>query len=133
MKKRRIIGLLSVLIAFPNLFLCIGLLGWHDFPITHWLVLEKLSIIVCGIIGGVLLWNGRRTGYLLSIIAWLIVFKGSSSSLYYFYFGKGHLEANALLKQVWRNYALLGVIPSILILFILLRDLITSSKIQRLN
>jgi hypothetical protein len=133
LEKRKIIGILTVLIAFPDLFLSVLLIGRYDFPINHWFVLEKLLIVVFGIIGGILLWNGRRIGYILSIIAWMIVFKESSLSLYHFYFGTGHLEANALLKRLWRNYALLEVIPSILIVFILIRDLITSSKIQRNN
>jgi hypothetical protein len=133
MEKRRIIGTVTVLIAFPYLFLSVVLTGRYDFPIIHWFILEKLSIVIFGVIGGVLLWNGRRIGYILSLIAWIIIFEESSSTLYHSYFGKGYLEANALLNRIWRNYALLEVIPSILIVFVLIRDLFTSPKIQRNN
>jgi hypothetical protein len=128
MEKRRIIGTVTVLIAFTSAFLSVALIGRYDFPIIHWFILEKLSIVVFGIIGGVLLWNGRRIGYILSIIAWIIVFAESSSTLYHFYFGKGYLKSHEFLDRAWRNYALLEVIPSVLIVAVLIRDLLTSPK-----
>lgn len=133
MEKRKIIGILTVLIAFPYLFLSVVLIGRYDFPIIHWFILEKLSIVAFGIIGGVLLWNGRRIGYILSTIAWIIVFAESSSTFYHFYFGKGYLKTYEFLDRTWRNYTLLEAIPSILIVFLLIRDLSTSPKIKRNN
>jgi len=75
-----------------------------------------------------MLWNGKRMGHILCLIAWMIVFEASSSSLYQFYFGIGHSKINDFLKQIWGYRTLLGIIAAVPIVAILIWDLITAPR-----
>jgi hypothetical protein len=68
--------------AIPSLVFVIFFTTVYEAPITHWFVIEKLVIIFCSIIGGILLWKGTKLGYQLSAIGWLGILYASIMSIY---------------------------------------------------
>ena len=96
MKKRPVLGTLTVLAAIPQiLFIAMFILIYNP-PITHWMIWEKITVGLCCMIGGILLWQGKIWGYYISAIGWglllfisiggLFAFISSASQPYYYYF-----------------------------------------------
>jgi hypothetical protein len=73
MTARRAVAIITV---------CAGLGAWvvgalllfrMGFPITHWLVVEKIVIGWASLIAGALLWQGHRFMHLAGVVAWGMV------------------------------------------------------------
>ena len=82
MKKRNLLGSLTVIAAIPSLAYALHFTINYKATITNLLVIEKMVIVVCCSIGGLLLWQGKRWGYVLSAIGWLVILYTSICSIY---------------------------------------------------
>ncbi len=73
MKKRKIIGLLTILAALPGLGGLLLLDKLDSYPQAAVIVVVNAIVIrgLCGTLGGILIWRGSKWGYYLSLITWL--------------------------------------------------------------
>jgi hypothetical protein len=69
----KISGILGLLLTIPSIAILIALLILAHFPIWHYLVLEKLAIILCGVFGGLLLFAYKESGYIFLLIMTVLV------------------------------------------------------------
>jgi len=73
MKKRKFIGFMTVLSGVPGL---IGIPLLFSIGITESPIIVIMAILafifrgICGVVGGVQLWRGKKIGYILSSIMW---------------------------------------------------------------
>ena len=82
MNKRKLLGLLTIIAAIPPLAYALFFIIRYKAPITNILVVEKMVIVICCSIGGLLLWRGKRWGYALSAIGWLVILCTSIYGIY---------------------------------------------------
>ena len=82
MKKRKLLGSLTIIAAIPALAFALFFIISYKAKITNFLVIEKIVIVICCSIGGLLLWQGKRWGYGLSAIGWLLILYTSIYSIY---------------------------------------------------
>ena len=82
MKKRKLLGSLTIISAIPALAFALFFTISYKASITNILVVEKMVIVICCFIGGLLLWQGKRLGYGLSAIGWLVILYTSTYSIY---------------------------------------------------
>ena len=82
MKKRKILGTLTIIASLPALGFMLFFLVIYKAPFTHWLIIEKIVIVFSCIIGGILLWQGHKWGYRFSTIGWMMILYVSLSSVY---------------------------------------------------
>lgn len=106
MKKRKIIGLLTILAALPGLggLLLIDRLG--SYPTGAVMVIINAIVIrgICGTAGGVLIWKGSKWGYYLTLVTWLYLLVVSILTLAQLY------ESGAVLSIEFfkDNYSIFG-------------------------
>jgi len=86
MKGKKAIGIFSILLTIPSLLLLIVLLGYFKFPYSHWLIIEKLIIVFCGSLGGVILLVTRKHGYVLLFVMLAVIFFSAISRVLTFFF-----------------------------------------------
>lgn len=84
-RKHKLLALVTMAITVPALLVAATLIIEFSFPFTDWLFIEKVAIILSGLFGGVLLFKDKKLGYVLSAIAWALIFVQSCSSIYYIY------------------------------------------------
>ena len=82
MNKRRLLGLLTIVAAIPSLAYALFFTIRYKAPITNFLVVEKIVIVICCTIGGLLLWRGKRWGLGLSAVGWLVILCTSIYGIY---------------------------------------------------
>jgi hypothetical protein len=84
MKKRKFIGFMTVLSGLPGLAGFFHFfMGGLNFSLVMLIMLSAILFRgICGVVGGVLLWKGKRLGYQLSIIAWTYLVIVGLVSLY---------------------------------------------------
>lgn len=124
MRDTKIIGLITIVAAAPNIGFLV-FFGFSDHPsFLSWMVIEKFLTAITCISGGALLWRGLIWGYRISIVAWTLIIFASFSNLYValFHTPDRNLQLVILAKDI--IIAALGG----LILVILLRDLIKFGK-----
>jgi len=122
LKKRRILGIITVLAAMPALaFLGYFVLTYSP-PISHWLIWEKVAIGFFCLIGGIMLWKGKLWGYVFSALGWGLLLFVHSSILIAFYTGLDKLKFTIYFAKVWLS--VIFIISGSLIIFILLRDIL---------
>lgn len=122
MKKRKFLGIITVLAAVPALaFLGFFLLSYSP-PISHWLVWEKTAIGFFCLIGGIMLWKGSLWGYRLSTIGWGLIVFVHASILKAFYTNLDKINFINYLAKVWFSVAF--ILIGTLIIFILLHDIL---------
>jgi hypothetical protein len=80
--KTGFLSLLTIIAAIPSLGFVIFFMRVYDAPLTHWFIMENLVIVFSCFIGGVLLWKGKKWGYRVSEIGWLIILYRSFMSIY---------------------------------------------------
>jgi len=121
LKKRRILGIITLLAAVPALaFLGFFVLSYSP-PISHWLVWEKVAIGFFCLIGGIMLWKGNIWGYILSALGWGLIIFVHSSILLAYYTGLDKLKLTGYLAGVWLSVVF--ILSGSLIIFILLHDI----------
>ena len=83
MKKREFIGLMTILGGIPGFgaLITIAMGNTNSSYITFLIMAALLFRGVCGTIGGILLWQGKRIGYIFSLTCWLyMVIVGTMTS-----------------------------------------------------
>jgi hypothetical protein len=75
-------GLLTIIAVIPSLAYTLYFTIRYKAPITNILVVEKMVIVICCSIGGIPLWQGKRWGFVLSAIGWLIILCTSIYGIY---------------------------------------------------
>ncbi len=82
MEKRKLLGSLTIIAAIPPLAYTLFFTIRYKAPITNILVVEKMVIVICCSIGGLLLWQGNKWGFGLSAIGWFVILCTSVYSIY---------------------------------------------------
>jgi len=88
MKKRKFIGAITFLTGLPGLAV-IAIMFWGEFVFSYMTLLIIAAFIfrgVCGVTGGVLLWQGKKLGYQLSILTWLYLVIIAFAATYQMFF-----------------------------------------------
>ncbi|GAA5215851.1 hypothetical protein ACFSJ3_10540 [Corallincola platygyrae] len=72
MKKRKFISVMTMLVALPGLFApVVLLLGVESIQIAVLAILAFVMRGICGVVGSVMLWKGKRLGYQLATATWV--------------------------------------------------------------
>lgn len=124
MKKRKLLGSLTVIAAIPALGFMMFFLVVYNASLMHWLVIEKIIIGFTCILGGVLLWQGHKWGYRLSIIGWMVILYVSFSSIYVAF----QPETNEHLRLAMFSKDAIYLTVGLPALVILIRDMIKTKK-----
>ena len=82
MNKRKLLGLLTIIAAIPSLAYILFFTIRYKASITNPLVMEKIVIVIFCSIGGLLLWQGKKWGFGLSAIGWLVILYTSIYGIY---------------------------------------------------
>ena len=72
-KVRIAIGVLSILLSVPSFLQLISLVGFSGFWYSHWLIVQKLIIVICGILGGTFMLPSNKFGYIFLLIGFVFV------------------------------------------------------------
>lgn len=135
LKKQRIIGLLTILAGLPGLggFWLIGQLDNYP-PMAAIIIFNSIFFkAVCGIVGGVLIWRGRRWGYYLTLIAWLYLIVVSVLTLSQLY-NNGIVLSLSFLEENYTTFgrpflmSMLKILFGIPIAHIVLNSLLKAHK-----
>ena len=124
MKKRKIIGTITVLVAGPNVGFMLFFVLLYQAPLFHWLVIEKFLIVVSCILGGIFLWRSSIWGHRFSIVGWILILWTSVSSM----FVEVYPTTNENLKAIILSKDIIFSIFSLTILSILLGDIIRQKR-----
>ncbi len=122
MRKRRILGSITILSTLPSLLILILFVFLYTPAITHWFILEKISVIIFCFLGGILLWKGNMWGYIFSALGWGLLVFVHSSILIAFYNDLDRLGLSSYLAKVWLSIVFIPL--GSLIIFVLLRDIL---------
>ena len=125
MKKRRILGTITIVAAIPSLLFIIFLISKYEVSFFNWIILEKISIILSCASGGALLWKGHKWGYRFSGIGWLILIFVSVTSILAALQPETSERLKAMMYAKDSLYLIIGV-PAI---YILVRDMIYSKRV----
>lgn len=125
MKKRKLLGTVTIIAAIPALGFILFFISKYNAPLYHWFVVEKMMIGFCSIIGGILLWRGHKWGYRLSTIGWAVILYASIMSLYVAF----QPEVNEQLKITMMSKDIIYLLVGIPILSILIRDIIKTRTV----
>lgn len=101
MENRKLIGLLGISLAIPSLVVVLGLLGFAGFQLNHWLVIEKLLIVVCAILGGILLLIDRQLGLYLVFLAVMLAWISAIQRLFAFDFQLYAMSAGSIIQTIY--------------------------------
>ena len=73
MKKRRIIGVLTILVGLTGLGGLSLMEQINSFPLTAKIIVANSIFFkgICGTLGGILIWRGNKWGYYLTLVCWL--------------------------------------------------------------
>jgi len=116
-KKRKILGTLTILGSVPSLWLAAFLLIFYKFSLMHWLFVEKMIIVLCCFIGGIFLWKGHRIGYLLSAVGWAFLIYVSLSSIVVAFDSEGSDRSRYLMLTKDLFYLAIGFPIFILLIY----------------
>lgn len=135
MKKRKIIGLLTILAGFPGFggFWLIGELD--NFPLMATVIVFNAILFrgICGTIGGILIWRGSKWGYYLSLISWLYLIVVSVLTFNHLY-NNGIVISYGFLEENFSSFGRPLLLSSLKVLFgipivhIVLNDLLKTYK-----
>lgn len=135
MKKRRIIGLITILAGLPGLggFWLIGQLD--NFPLMATVIVFNAIFFrgLCGAVGGILIWRGSKWGYYLTLITWLYLIAVSILTFNQLYNG-GIVLSYGFLEENYSSFgrpflmSLFKMLLGIPIVHYVLNDLLKSQK-----
>ncbi len=118
MKKRKIIGLLTILAGLPGLggFWLIGQLD--NFPLLATVIVFNAIFFrgICGTVGGILIWRGSKWGYYLTLITWLYLIVVSVLTLNQLY-NNGIVLSYGFLEENYSSFGRPFLLSSLKILF----------------
>ncbi|MEK6224389.1 MAG: hypothetical protein N2A97_05965 [Thermodesulfobacteriales bacterium] len=118
MKKRKIIGLLTILAGLPGLggFWLIGQLD--TFPLLATVIVFNAIFFrgICGTVGGILIWRGSKWGYYLTLITWLYLIVVSVLTLSQLY-NNGIVLSYGFLEENYSSFGRPFLLSSLKILF----------------
>ena len=134
MKKRKFIGLMTILGGIPGFgaLITIAVGNTSSSYITFLVMTELLFRGVCGTIGGILLWQGKRIGYIFSLTCWSYMAIVASYTIFSGDLFK-NLEFSSDNKFFWSTLGkIAGKISwGIPFIFILTRDLIRTRETEK--
>ena len=133
MKKRPLLGAVTVVAAIPFVVFLAYFTTQYQPPLAHWFVIEKAVVGISGIVGGVLLWYGNLWGYRLGLIAWVLITLSAMISLVSLFEVSGKPEVNGLVTTAWASKDTLYIIVATPVLYVLVRDLIDARRAKRLE
>ena len=130
-KKRKIIGLLTILAGLPGLGGLLLLDRLDSYPLVAIIVVLNAIFFrgVCGTIGGILIWRGSKWGYYLSLTTWLYLVIVSILTFVQLY-DNGVILSYGFLEENYSSFgrpfllSLLKVLLGIPIIHIILNDLL---------
>jgi len=123
LKKNKFLGAATIVAAIPSLVFLLFFVIMYSPSIYHWLIWEKVIIIVFCTFGGIMLWKESILGYFFSIIGWgIIIFV--NASILRAVFETSRLGPIAIIKNSWLNIFL--VFAGIVIIFILVYNFLKS-------
>ncbi len=137
MKKRNIIGLLTILVGLTGLggLWLIGQLNSFPFP-ARVIVFNAIFFKgICGLSGGILIWRGVRWGYYITLVCWLYLIVVSFLSLIQI-FGNEIELSYGFLEQNYSTFgrsfliAVLKIVMGIPIIHIIFKDLLKSHRLS---
>ena len=131
MKKRKIIGLLTILAGLPGLGGLLLLDRLDSYPLAAIIVVVNAIVIrgICGTLGGILIWRGSKWGYYLSLITWLYLVVVSILTFAQLY-GSGAVLSFGFLKENYSSFgrpfllSLLKVLFGLPVIHLILNDLL---------
>lgn len=94
MKKRKLLGLLTIFFSIPSLWLLLLSIEMEKYRFQ----IDTLGYFIgftSGILGGVLLWRGLKIGYCLSLVAWLYDFINGLIDFWFIYTTDGGLPISS--------------------------------------
>ncbi len=133
MRKRKLIGLITIIVGLPGLG-GLWLIGQLDaFPFSATIVVMNAIFFrgICGVAGGALIWRGSKWGYYLVLLCWLYLIVVSMLTIIQLY-NNGLVLSYEFLEQ---NYSAIGkpflisvlkIVVGIPIVRIALKDLLKS-------
>ena len=132
MKKRKFIGLFTIVAGLPGLagLWLIGQLG--DLPLAAKVIVFNAIFFrgICGSVGGILIWRGGKWGYYLCLITWLYLVVVSVLTIFQLY-NSGLSISFDLLDQDYSNFgrpfliSLLKIVFGIPIIYIIFNDFLS--------
>ena len=140
MKKRRIIGILTILVALTGLGGLSLLPQINSFPFAAKVIVFNSIFFkgICGFLGGVLIWRGSKWGYYLTLLCWLYLIIVSFLTLIQLY-GNGLELSYGFLEQNYSNFArpflisILKIVIGIPIVHLIINDLLTVYRLSSQN
>jgi hypothetical protein len=137
-KKRKIIGLLTILAGLPGLGGLLLLDRLDSYPSAAVIVVVNAIVIrgICGTFGGILIWRGSKWGYYLSLVTWLYLVAVSILTFTQLY-DSGVLLSFDFLKEHYSRFgrpfllSFLKVFFGLPILYIILNDLLRTHDLKQ--
>jgi len=137
-KKRKIIGLLTILAGLPGLGGLLLLERLDSYPSAAVIVVVNAIVIrgICGIFGGITIWRGSKWGYYLSLITWLYLLVVSILTFAQLY-DSGVILSFGFLKEHYSSFgrlfllSFLKVLFGLPILYIILNDLLRTHSLKQ--
>lgn len=138
MKKRKIIGLLTILAGLPGLGGILLLDRLDSYPTAAVIVVVNAIVIrgICGTFGGILIWRGSKWGYYLSLITWLYLIVVSVLTFAQLY-DSGVVLSFGFLKEHYSSIgrplllSLLKVLFGLPIVHIILNELLRANSLKQ--
>jgi hypothetical protein len=138
LKKRRIIGILTVLAGLPGLggFWLIGILS--DFPIAATIIVINAILFrgLCGVAGGILIWRGSKWGYYLTLVTWVYLVVVSILTIIQLY-NNGIEFSYAFLVENYSSYgrrfiySIVKIIAGVPIIYLVLNSILKSYQAKK--
>jgi len=137
-KKRKIIGILTVLAGLPGLggFWLIGILS--DFPIAATIIVIDAILFrgLCGVAGGILIWRGSKWGCYLTLVTWVYLVLVSILTIIQLY-NNGIEFSYAFLVENYSSYgrrfiySIVKIIAGVPIIYLVLNSILKSYQAKK--
>ncbi len=140
MKKRKIIGLLTILAGLPGLGGILLLDRLDSYPTAAVIVVVNAIVIrgICGTFGGILIWRGSKWGYYLCLITWLYLIVVSILTFAQLY-DSGVVLSFGFLKEHYSSFGRPFLLSFVKVLFglpivhIILNELLRANSLKQLS
>lgn len=117
-----------MLSAVPFVLFLVYFTSQYQPPLLHWFVLEKTVISISAVVGGVLLWRGKKWGHQAGIIAWALVTFTSLWSVASLYLASGQPGITQPVITTWISKDVIYLLIAIPVLYVLICDLFQAKR-----
>ena len=138
MKKRRIIGILTVLAGLPGLGGFWLLSHLSDFPLAATIIVINAILFrgLCGVVGGILIWRGSKWGYYLTLVTWVYLVVVSILTIIQLYnngieFSYSFLVENHSSYGRRFIYSIVKIIAGVPIVYLVLNSILKSYQAKK--